>query len=104
MVATFRAPDTLDHTGVLELQKDQFEELFRKILLISDVANLDGALMVVAREHHHGLQGVESFLRDLHTRLGICHKLHLNNRLYRPKGQSTRSAIFAIREMAPSLL
>ncbi len=70
MVATFGAPNTLDDAGVLELQQDELEEFLRKILLVSDVADLDGALMVVAREHHHGLQGVESFLGDLH-KLGI---------------------------------
>src|SRR5258708_3225811 len=66
MVATFRAPNTLDNAGVLEFQQDQFEELFREILLVSDVADLDRPLMVVAREHHHGLQGVESLFADLH--------------------------------------
>jgi hypothetical protein len=36
-----------------------------RLLRLVDV-DADGALVVVAGQHHHGLEGVKAFLRDLH--------------------------------------
>src|SRR5450631_3975613 len=69
LVAALGAAHTFHHAGVLELEEDQFEKLLRERLLVGDVADLDGSLVIVTGEHHHGLEGVESFLRDLHRRL-----------------------------------
>jgi hypothetical protein len=69
LVAALGATHTLHHAGVLEFEEDQFQELLGENLFVGDVADLDGALVMMAGKHHHGLQGVESFLRDLHGRI-----------------------------------
>src|SRR5579859_1743119 len=69
LVTALGPADALNHAGVFEFEQDKLEEFFRERLFIGDVANLDGALIVVTSQHHHGLQGVESFLRDLHRQV-----------------------------------
>ena len=69
LVATLGAAHALHHAGILEFEQDQFQELLGENLFVGDVADLDGALVMMAGKHHHGLQGVESFLRDLHGRI-----------------------------------
>jgi hypothetical protein len=45
-----------------QFEEDQFQELFREYLLVRDIADLDGALVMMPGEHHHRLQSVQSFL------------------------------------------
>src|ERR1700690_626160 len=66
LVAALGPANALDHAGVLQFQENQFQEFFREHLFIGDIADPNGALVMMAGEHHHGLEGVESFLGDLH--------------------------------------
>ncbi len=66
-VSALGTPGTVDHAGVLQFEENQLQELFRKSFLIRDVSNLDCALMVMPRQHHHGLQSVQTFLGDFHN-------------------------------------
>ena len=54
-ISAFGAANAFDHAGVFQLQKNQFEEFFGKILFVGDVANPDGPLVVTPGQHHHGL-------------------------------------------------
>src|ERR1022692_573089 len=67
LVAAFSPSHALDHACVLQFEEDQLKEFFRKILFVGDFADLDGALTVMPGEHHHGLERVESLLRDFHS-------------------------------------
>ena len=67
LVSALGAADAFDHARVLELQQNQFQELFRQRLFVGNIANANRALVVVPRQHHHGLQCVQTFLGDLHN-------------------------------------
>src|SRR3984885_7994793 len=87
LIAALGTADALHNAGIFQFQENQFQKFFRKALFISDVANLDGTLVVVARQHHHRLQRVQSLLRNFHeifrSPLGLLfHRLHRTNRLY----------------------
>ncbi len=75
LVTALGAADAVDHPGILEFEENQLEELFGQGLFIGDVANFDGALVMMPRQHHHRLQRVKTFLRDSHG-CGLFHKLH----------------------------
>src|ERR1700722_2110149 len=62
LVATLGSAHAFHHAGVFEFEQDQFQELLWKIFFIGNFTNLDGTLMVMPRQHHHGLEGVESLL------------------------------------------
>ena len=86
LVAALGTAHALDNASVLEFEQNQFQELLRKILFIRDVSDPDRTLLILAGEHHHRLQCVQSFLRDLHVLGRLSHKLYLTNRVYRSKG------------------
>ena len=67
LVAALGAAHAFHHAGILEFEEDEFQEFFREHLFVGDVSNLDGALVVMAGQHHHGLKSVETFLRDFHN-------------------------------------
>ncbi len=69
LVSALCATNAFHHAGVLEFEEDEFEELFREDFLVGNVADLDGALVMMAGEHHHGLEGVESLWGDFHRRI-----------------------------------
>ena len=66
LVAALGPTRAFHHAGILEFEQDQFQEFFREHFFVGDVADLDGAFVMAARQHHHGLESVESFLGDLH--------------------------------------
>src|SRR5581483_1442101 len=66
LISALGAPHAFHHARVLQFQQNQFEKLFRQSFFVRDIANLDRALLVVPRQHHHGLQCVQTLLRDLH--------------------------------------
>src|SRR5580658_74145 len=69
LVAAARSPHTVYNARVLQLQKNQFQELLRQVALRRNLPDLDRALIVSPGQRHHGLQRVQPFLRDLQFRL-----------------------------------
>src|SRR5450631_572701 len=66
-VSTLCAAHALHHARVLQFQKNQLQKLFGEILLVGDVANPDCTLGVAPGQHHHRLQRIQPFLRNLHN-------------------------------------
>src|SRR5579864_9391249 len=81
LIAAFRPADTFHQARVHQFQKDQFQKLLGQSFFISDLPDLDGALPMVAGQHHQSLESVETLLRNLHGS-ELFHKVHLANRLY----------------------
>src|ERR1700683_271440 len=70
LIAAFGSANALHDAGIFQFQHNKFQKFFRKAFFIGDVANLDRALVMMARQHHHGLQRVESLLRNFHEIFG----------------------------------
>src|SRR5580698_2438890 len=69
LVAAFGSAHAFHHAGVLEFEENQFQKFLRESLFVGDVADPDCSLVMMTGEHHHGLQGVETFLGDFHRRI-----------------------------------
>ena len=67
LVSAFGTANAFHHPGILQFEKNEFQEFFREHFFVGNVANLDRALVMVTGQHHHRLESVESFLRDLHS-------------------------------------
>jgi len=48
LVAALGSAHAFDHAGVLQFEEDEFQKFFWKIFFVSDLANLDGALVMMA--------------------------------------------------------
>src|SRR5581483_2047219 len=53
LVTALGAAHAFNHAGVFHFEKDQLEKLFGKVLFVGDIANANGALVIVAGQHHH---------------------------------------------------
>ncbi len=66
-IAAFGAADTFQHAGVFQFEQDEFKKLLRQTFVIRDVADANRAFVITPGKPHHGLQSVESFLRNFHA-------------------------------------
>ena len=82
LVSTLGSAHAFNHASVLQFEQNQLEKLFRESLFVGDVADANSALVIVAGQHHHGLQRVETFLGDFHMFWHCAIKLYGNNRVY----------------------
>src|SRR5580704_7454412 len=66
LVPALGAAYAFHDAGVFQLQQNQFQEFLGKDFLIGNIADADGSLIVVAGQHHHGLQRIKPLLGDFH--------------------------------------
>src|SRR5215469_7133128 len=102
-VSALCPPNALHHAGILQLEQNEFQKLLRQLFFVSNVADADCALVMVARQHHHGLQRVQTFLGDLHGPLYYQNVYYVNRHIQdalQAPGQSRRfSKLFRARSL-----